>query len=147
MELFCDLLPNFTVTSVVVKEVTLKQTPIKKVVEELISKEKIQVQSIDLTSHSAHQLYSTLGLHEGEISVLLATRKKNDVIVFDDLVARSVARAEGFSLTGLLGLVISLKKTEKLSRRQALTILSAINKTNFRMTALLYESIRKELET
>ncbi|MHA1630184.1 MAG: hypothetical protein ACTSVS_08350 [Candidatus Heimdallarchaeota archaeon] len=35
LELFCNLVPHFTITSTVVKEVTLKQTPIKKIVEEL----------------------------------------------------------------------------------------------------------------
>ncbi|MGC9781235.1 MAG: hypothetical protein HZR80_18480 [Candidatus Heimdallarchaeota archaeon] len=147
LQLFCDLIPNFTITSAVLKEVTLKPSPIKKAVEELISNGKIQVQSITITSHSSHQLYHTLGLHDGEISILLAAKKKKDVIVFDDLVARSVARAEGFNLTGLLGLLVSLKHTGKLSRNEVLVILSAINKTNFRMTALLYETILKELES
>jgi len=146
LELFCNLVPHFTITSTVVKEVTLKQTPIKKIVEELIAEGKIRVHVIEISSHSEElQLYYNLGLHDGEISLLLAA-KKEDVIVFDDLVARAVARAEGFSLTGLLGLLVSLKKAKKLSQKQALSILSAMNKTNFRMTALLYETIRKELE-
>ncbi|MHA1630183.1 MAG: hypothetical protein ACTSWT_11525 [Candidatus Heimdallarchaeota archaeon] len=86
---------------------------------------------IEISSHSEGlQLYYNLGLHDGEISLLLAA-KKEDVIVFDDLVARAVARAEGFSLTDLLGLLVSLKKAKKLSQKQALSILSAKIKTNF----------------
>lgn len=146
LELFCDLVGSFTITSTILQEVTLKPTPIKKAVKELVANGKIQVQSISVASHSSYQLYYTLGLHDGEISILLAAKKKEDVIVFDDLIARSVARTEGFSLTGILGLLISLKKSKKLSRKETLTILSAINKTNFRMTALLYETTRKELE-
>ncbi len=146
LETFSDLIDDFTITSSVLKEVTLKTSPIKKAVEELITKKKINVQSISVTSHSAYQLYHTLGLHDGEISILLTAKKKEDVVVFDDLIARAVARAEGFYLTGLLGLLVFLKEDNKLSREEALTILSVINKTNFRMTALLYEAVRKELE-
>ena len=147
LETFCDLIDEFTITSTVLKEVTLKTSPIKKAVEELITKKKINVQSITVTSHSSYQLYHTLGLNDGEISILPAAKKKVDVVVFDDLIARTVARAEGFYLTGLLGLLVFLKEAKKLSREEAFTILSAINKTNFRMTALLYEAIQKELET
>lgn len=147
LELFCELIPTFTTTSIVFNEVTEKITPIKKKVEELVSKEKIVVRPLDIASHPSHLLYYKLGLHEGEISLLLVAEQKTDIIVIDDLVARSVARAEGFPFTGLLGLLISLTKTGKLSQEKALTILNAITKTNFRMSVALYNAIRKELET
>ena len=144
LEAFCEFIANFTITSTVLQEVTKKPSPIKKAVDDLVAKKKILVQSISVTSHSSYQLYHTLGLHDGEISTLLAAKKDEDTIVFDDLIARSVARAEGHSLTGLLGLLVSLTKANTFSRKEALTILSVINKSNFRMTAMLYETIRKD---
>ena len=89
--------------------------------------------------------YRTLGLHTGEISILLSTRKKQDIVVFDDLVARSVARAEGYLLTGLLGILVKMKKTSKISEKEAFSILSALNQTNFRMSSTLYASILRLL--
>jgi len=146
LALFCDLLPSFTTTSIIITEVTQKLTPIKKIVEELTTKEKIFVQLVDDSSSSSNSLYYKLGLHEGEISLLLVSNQETDIIVIDDLIARSVAQAEGLLYTGLLGLVISLKKTGKLSQEKALDILQAITKTNFRMSVTLYNAIREELE-
>ncbi|MBN1328514.1 MAG: DUF3368 domain-containing protein [Candidatus Heimdallarchaeota archaeon] len=147
LALFCDLLPSFTTTSIIITEVTQKLTPIKKIVEELITKEKIFVQLVDdSSSPSSNSLYYKLGLHEGEISLLLISNQETDIIVIDDLIARSVAQAEGLLYTGLLGLVISLKKIGKLSQEKALDILEAITRTNFRMSVTLYNAIREELE-
>ncbi len=147
LQLFCKLVPNFTITTTVLKEVTFRPSPIKKAVEALVSEEKIQILPDLVLPDASLQLYRSLGLHDGEISILASTKKAEDVVIFDDLIARSVARAEGFHLTGLLGLLVSLKSKKKLSKSATFTILSAINKTNFRMTAMLYETIQLELSS
>ncbi|MFX1538099.1 MAG: hypothetical protein ACFFDI_28220 [Promethearchaeota archaeon] len=147
LQLFCDLLPNVYVTSKVLDEISVKPLVVKKAVQELISQGKIGVIDVPFNNATIIALYSKLGLHTGEISVLLAADKANDIVIFDDAVARTVARAEGFTLTGLLGLLVQLRRSGKLSKDESLAILSAINSTNFRMTAALYEAILKELTT
>ncbi|MFW9923988.1 MAG: DUF3368 domain-containing protein [Candidatus Thorarchaeota archaeon] len=147
LEFFCDTIPIFTTTSVIINEVTQKLTPSKKIVEDLVIKGKIFVLSLEVTSHTSYSLYFKLGLHLGEISLLVAANQKTDIIVIDDLVARSVARAEGVPFTGLLGLLVALKKAGKVSQETALAILLAITKTNFRLSVSLYNAIRTELES
>ena len=142
---FCDLIPNFYITTQVQFELTKKEKLPKKVVSESITSGKITVITLQNLDKVKWKEYKSLGLGTGEISILLTARKKKDIVVFDDLVARSVARAEGFSLIGLLGILVKLKKTSKISKKEALSILSSLNQTNFRMSSALFESVLRKL--
>jgi len=142
---FIELIPNFCITTIIYTELTKKDVLPKKIISDYVSSGKIIVIQPEILNEEKWNEYEILGLHIGEISILLTARKEYDVIVFDDLVARSVARVEGFSLTGLLGLLIALRSSSKLSQKESLSILSALNQTNFRMSAALYESVVRRL--
>jgi len=142
---FCELIPNFCITSKILTELTLKENLSKKIISESISSGKVKMIKLKTVNNAKWEEYRTLGLHTGEISILLSSRKKQDIIVFDDLVARSVARAEGYLLTGLLGILVKLKKSLKVSEKEAMSILAALNQTNFRMSSTLYVYILRML--
>ncbi len=139
--LFCKLVPGFSITAKILAELTVKENLAKKIINEAVTSGEVRVVESRTAAKSKWEEYRALGLHVGEISILFAARKDHDVIVFDDLVARSVARAEGYILTGLLGLLIKLKETSKISTKEAITILMAINQTNFRISSALYNSV------
>ena len=86
-----------------------------------------------------------MGLHTEEISILLTAHKNYDIVVFDEIVARSITRAEGFRLIGILGLVGNFKKTGKMLKKEALSFLTALNKTYFQMSSRRYESVLRRL--
>ncbi len=142
---FIDLIPDFCITTSVQSELTEKDTLAKKIILECISSGNIRIIHPKTVKKTRWDEYRVLGLHTGELSILLTARKKQDVVVFDDLVARSVARAEGFLLTGLLGILVKLRKTSRISKKEALSILSALNQTNFRMSSALFEFIYQNL--
>ena len=142
---FCDLVPNCCITTDVHAELTKKDILPKKIILEYVALKKISVIRPKTENSVKWENYRALGLHIGEISIFLTARKNLDVVVFDDLVARAVARSEGFLLTGLLGILLKLQKTSKISKNEALSILSALNRTNFRMSAALFETIFREL--
>ena len=142
---FCVLIPNFSITPQILSELTIKDNLAKKIITESISAGKITLVKSKFVKKEKRNDYYALGLHTGEISILLTAHKKLDVVVFDEIVARSVARAEGFRLTGLLGLVVNLKKTGNMSKKEALSFLTALNHTNFRMSSGLYESMLRRI--
>jgi predicted nucleic acid-binding protein len=145
LQRFCDLIPYFCITPQILTELTKKETLVKKIMSESISTGKIKLIKSKSVKKEKWEEYYTLGLHTGEISILLTAHKKRDIVVFDEFVARSVARAEGFSLTGLLGVMLKLHKTGKISKKEAYSFLTALNHTNFRMSSRLYESMLRRL--
>ncbi|MBN2154863.1 MAG: hypothetical protein JW776_02310 [Candidatus Lokiarchaeota archaeon] len=142
---FCEIITNICITPQIFTELTQKKNLAKKIISESLTAGKITLVKYKSGEKEKWDNYYALGLHTGEISILLTAHKKFDIVVFDEVVARSVARAEGFRLSGLLGLVLNFKKTGKMPKKEALSFLSAINQTNFRMSSSLYESMLRRL--
>ena len=70
---------------------------------------------------------AALPLHEGEKEVLnLALENKADLVLLDDMLARSEAQTLGFSVKGTLGVIAQGYRTEVLSVDEVRIILDSI---------------------
>lgn len=81
--------------------------------------------------------YRKHGIGRGEASII-AIARKSDRLVLDDLVARDLARLNGLSFTGLIGLLVEVCEAELVSVERARDILDKLSRSDFRITAELY---------
>lgn len=85
------------------------------------------------------------GLGRGEASIMAAARP-DDILILDDLNARGVAQALSIEHVGTLGIIIEAVQNGRLTSGEALDILDRLAKSDFRMTAELYASVRTHIE-
>jgi len=70
---------------------------------------------------------AALPLHEGEKEVLsLALENKGDLVLLDDMLARSEAQTLGFSVKGTLGVIVKGYRTQVLSLDEVRIIFESI---------------------
>jgi len=125
------------VTPEVVAEVTAKEGPQEQTFREAIS-EWITVVRLK----GDIERYRKQGLGRGEASIFLSKGK----LIIDDRVARTLARAEGRDHTGLLGLMVAGVDAGLLKKKEAARILDELVESDFRVSAVLYKSLRKRWE-
>lgn len=131
------MLDEICVTPEVVAEVTAKEGPQEQIFREATS-EWITV----VRQKGDIERYMKQGLGRGEASIFLS----KDKLVIDDRVARTLARAEGRDNTGLLGLMVAGVDAGLLKKKEAARILDELVESDFRVSAVLYMSLRKRWE-
>jgi predicted nucleic acid-binding protein len=137
VDLLHDLQDEICVTPEVVAEVTAKEGPQEQTFREATS-EWITVVRLK----GDIERYRKQGLGRGEASIFLSKGK----LVIDDRVARTLARAEGRDYTGLLGLMVAGVDAGLLKKKEAARILDELVESDFRVSAVLYKSLRKRWE-
>ena len=92
--------------------------------ESAIKKEKIKVRTVK----KSNSIITSFKLHEAEINaILLALQSNIDTILLDDEEARIYARKLGIRVSGTLGILIKLFKSEFFDKSKALQYLKKIN--------------------
>ena len=96
---------------------------------------------IEVVQDPENDDYSGLnGLDQGEKSILnLAADNEDVLLLLDETEARAVAKAEGLSFTGTLGLIVYLNECEVISKDKARKIVKKLATSDFRMTVELYD--------
>ena len=70
------------------------------------------IKVVGIRNIDAKHLFRT-GLHAGEVeAIILSTEMSADLLILDDLLARKHAKLMGISITGTLGVLITLKNKD-----------------------------------
>jgi predicted nucleic acid-binding protein len=70
----------------------------------------------------------------------------SSIIATDDRRLRNVCRALGGKVTGTLGIIMNALKEEKISKKEALALISTLHNIGFRMSLELYQTIKEKIE-
>ena len=94
-----------------------------------------------------HPLFLSRALSMADRCVLtLAAKQKNAVILSDDALVRRIARAEGFALSGTIGLLIRSHRAGLLSHTKTIQLLEdLISRHNFRISVDLYQETLRQI--
>jgi len=97
----------------------------------------IEVRKIDRPP-SAHEL---VGLDRGEFEAIeLAREIHADLLLIDERTGVRIAREQGFTVTGTLGVLVEAARSDLISIEDALLLLAT---TNFRRTPNLFDQTRE----
>jgi predicted nucleic acid-binding protein len=81
---------------------------------------------------------SLLGLDQGELdTILLAQELSVDQVLIDEKLGRKVAKSQGLSVQGTLGLLLAAHRGGLLDRDEALEALEALEESSIRLSGQL----------
>ncbi|MHA1912674.1 MAG: DUF3368 domain-containing protein [Candidatus Kariarchaeaceae archaeon] len=149
LEMLNQVFESVTTTEVVKNEVLVPSGEYTLLVKSfnswLITKENVN-------KEIEQDLINSLKIHSGEASVLaLAMQEKQTnqdmVVVIDDLVEREIAKTLEIPIVGTLGIILMMKKREKITSKKAKELLiKLITDTPFRISAKLYQKVLDQVE-
>lgn len=110
---------------------------------------------ISLVSPSDDELVTRLMeseiIHKGEASIIVLAKEYFDqgidsVVIIDDLAAREIAKAFGLTITGTVGIILSLVKKGHVAKEQGKKLIQKlVEETDFHISIKLYLEIIKNL--
>ena len=104
----------------------------------------IVIEEID-TSDSIKEIAESAGIEIGETAAIMLARRKNCMILLDDLAARRFAIGLGLEVAGSIGVSIRSAKIWRLSKSEALDALGRLARVIW-LSVDVYEDARKTIE-
>jgi predicted nucleic acid-binding protein len=90
------------------------------------------------TGEKGYKVFEGIGY--GERSILSHAKGKKDVLlILDETEARAIAEEEGMPYTGTIGLIVFACETKRISKKEAVTMIRKLSRSDFRMTVELYD--------
>ena len=112
----------------------------------IINRHIVQSQ-IDKQVIEYNELYEMLikRLDRGEAESIVLAKKTGLPLLIDEKKGRSIAKSLGVSIIGLIGIILQLIKTDKISKQEAIEIVKQVEDNNFRLSdglkALIYNRL------
>jgi hypothetical protein len=149
-----NMLPQLFTKCITTKAVKLEVLKQKDAPEYIILKESFTkwLKINESTNISLTKKLEQLFLHPGEASLIalakeLQEKRKNKILVIDDLTAREIARTLDLKVTGTLGIILkALNKglIDKVKSKELLKTL--VNETSFRISTTLFIKVLEEID-
>ena len=138
-------------TTLMVKEEVLSQ---KKAPEYLLLEEIFSDWLIikEPGNQNLRKRLEEMQIHPGEASIIalgkeLQEKAEENVIIIDDLAAREIARTLELKITGTIGIILKSLHVELINKKKSKSLFqSLVENTTFRISAILYSKILKEID-
>ncbi len=137
--LLFQLFDKIIITHEVYKEITHKSQH-KLIIDACIKHTQMFCQSI-----TYDDFYEMLikRLDKGESESIVLAKKIKLPLVIDEKKGRSIAKSLGIGIVGLIGIILKLIKSKKITKNRSIEIINEVEANNFRLSddlkALVYE--------